>query len=237
MERPSPIVNVKFLGIHIDNKLTFEPHVRSLWKKASQKLNAFARIACSLTFDQRKVLNTFITSQFSYAPVVCMFYNRKLNNHINRIHERALRIVHQDHNSTFEELLAKDGFFKIHDRNLQRFLIEIFKVKKKLATEITNEVFDIIESPYLLRNELWYKSRNILTVRYGIETVAFNKTSCFSSARGSGAIEYNSRLWSYMPSELNESTCFFIRKFLYENEPQKPKNLKKMLRKSPATDA
>ena len=30
---------------------------------------------------------------------------------------------------------------------------------------------------------------------------------------------------------------FFIRKFLYENEPQKPKNLKKMLRKSPATDA
>ena len=121
--------------------------------------------------------------------------------------------------------------------NLQRFLIEIFKVKKKLATEITNEVFDIIESPYLLRNELWYKSRNILTVRYGIETVAFNKTSCFSSARGSGAIEYNSRLWSYMPSELNESTCFFIRKFLYENEPQKPKNLKKMLRKSPATDA
>ena len=83
-----------------------------------------------------------------------MFYNRKLNNHINRTHERALRIVHQDHNSTFEELLAKDGFFKIHDRNLQRFLIEIFKVKKKLATEITNEVFDIIESPYLLRNEL-----------------------------------------------------------------------------------
>ena len=34
----------KLLSIHIDNKLIFEPHVRSLCKMASQKLNAFARI-------------------------------------------------------------------------------------------------------------------------------------------------------------------------------------------------
>ena len=109
----------KLLDIHIDNKLTFEPHVRSLCKKASQKLNAFARIACSLKFGQRKLLlNAFITSQFSYVPIVWMFHNRKLNSHINCIHERALRIVYRDHNSTFEALLAKDGSFKIHDRNL-----------------------------------------------------------------------------------------------------------------------
>ena len=76
----------KLLGIHIDNKLTFEPHVRSLCKKASQKLNAFARIACSLKFDQRKfLLNVFIISQFSYAPVVWIFCSRKLINHKNRI--------------------------------------------------------------------------------------------------------------------------------------------------------
>ena len=47
-------------------------------------------------------------------------------------HERALTIVYQDHNSTFNELLAKDGPFKIHDRNLQKLLTEIFKVKMKV---------------------------------------------------------------------------------------------------------
>ena len=116
-----PISNSKYeklLGIHIDSKLTFEPHVRFICKKASQKLNAFARIAFSLKFDQIKLLlNAFITSQLSYAPVVWKFHNRKLNNHINHIHERALRIASQDYNPTFEELLAKDGFFKIHDSN------------------------------------------------------------------------------------------------------------------------
>ena len=83
-----------------------------------------------------------------------MFHNRKLNNHINHIHEKALRIAYQDHNSTFNELLAKDGSFKIHDRNLQKLLIEIFKVKMKLAPEIMNEVFDFKKCRYPLRNEL-----------------------------------------------------------------------------------
>ena len=74
-----------------------------------------------------------------------MFHNRKLNNHINRIHESVLRIAYQDHNSTFNELFAKDGSFRIHDRNLQKLLIKIFKVKMKLAPEIINEVFGFIE--------------------------------------------------------------------------------------------
>ena len=53
----------KLLGIHIDNKLAFDPHVGPLCKKAGQKLDALARIACSLKLEQRKLLlNVFITS-------------------------------------------------------------------------------------------------------------------------------------------------------------------------------
>ena len=91
-----------------------------------------------------------------------MFHNRKLNNYINRIHERALRIVYQDHNSMFDELLAEGGSFKVHDRNLKKLLIEIFKVKMKLAPETMNEVLSITECLYPLDitecpNELRFK--------------------------------------------------------------------------------
>ena len=65
----------KLLSVRIDNKLTFEPHVRSLCKKASQELNAFSRIACSLKFKQKKTLNVLITSNISYASLVWMFHN------------------------------------------------------------------------------------------------------------------------------------------------------------------
>ena len=60
----------------------------------------------------------------------------------------------------------------------------------KLALEMMSEVFDIIETPYPLRNELRINSRNMHTVRYGIETAAF----------------VGSRIWSCVASEQKEST-------------------------------
>ena len=44
----------KFLGIKIDNKLTFEEHVEGLCEKASQKVSAAARILSLMRFEQRQ---------------------------------------------------------------------------------------------------------------------------------------------------------------------------------------
>ena len=56
-----------------------------------------------------------------------MFHSRRTNNKINRLHERALRIVYDDDISTFHQLLAMDKSFCIHHQNIQIFLIEIYK--------------------------------------------------------------------------------------------------------------
>ena len=71
----------------------------------------------------------------------------------------------------FDELLVKDGSYKIRDRNLQQLLIEILELKMKLAPEFMNEVFDNLECAQTLR--MRFKSRNILTVRCRIEIAAF----------------------------------------------------------------
>ena len=118
-------------------------------------------------------MNAFITSEFSYAPVVWMSHSRKQNHLKNRIHERALRVVYKDYNSSFDELLEKDNSYKIHDRNLQKLITETFKVKMNLSPEIMKEVFGIVEGPHVLRNELKLKSRKIHSVKYGIEAAYF----------------------------------------------------------------
>ena len=69
---------------------------------------------------KRSIVNAFILSKFSYFPLVWMFHSRKLNHRIYEIHERALRIVCNDHQCTFEELLERDNSFTIHERNLQK---------------------------------------------------------------------------------------------------------------------
>ena len=56
----------KLLGIKFDSSLSFKGRITSLCKKASQKLNALARIVNYMDFPKTKVLmKAFITSQFS----------------------------------------------------------------------------------------------------------------------------------------------------------------------------
>ena len=82
----------RLLGVKLDSNLSFENHVTSLCKKASQKLHALGRIShCMDLTKLRKLMKAFITSQFSYCPLIWMFHSRNLNNKINRTRERALR--------------------------------------------------------------------------------------------------------------------------------------------------
>ena len=133
---------VKLLGIHIDSKLTFSNHMNTICKKASQKLNALSRLCAILPFYLRKMLmQAFFDSQFSYCPLVWMFHSRQINTRINGLHHRALRMIYHDENSSFEELLRKDGSVTIHHRNLQFLATEMFKVTKGIGPAFMGEIF------------------------------------------------------------------------------------------------
>ena len=97
-----------------------------------------------MNLSKRKALmKTFAISHFNYCSLVSMFHSRKLNHHINSIHERALRVKYQDYHSTFLQLLQKDSSVTIHQRNLQILAAEIFKAKNDLSAEIRKEVFEL----------------------------------------------------------------------------------------------
>ena len=199
----------KLLGVKIDHELNFNEHVSSLCKKASQKLNALSQIASSMTFDQRRlILNSFITSHFSYCLIVWMFHSRKLNERINHIHEMVLRIVYKDFNLSFQELLIENNSLNIHHRNLHKLVTEIFKVENGLSPELMNDVFDFIEKPYSLRTTSPFRSRKIRTTKYGIKIPSY----------------LGHKLWSLVPNEYKtvESLADFkskIKTWVPENCP------------------
>lgn len=134
--------NEKLLGITIDRDLKFNQHISNICKKAGRKLTALGRLSKLISLEKRKSLfNAFITSQFAYCPLTWMFHDRSLNDKINHIHERALRIVYKDDQSTFSELLKKDNSVTIHHKNLQIIAIELYKFKKDLSPDIMNGIF------------------------------------------------------------------------------------------------
>ena len=119
--------NEKLLGILFNNKFDFDKHVTSLCMKASQMLNDLERVAHYMNVAHRRlIMNAFIFSQFGYCPLAWVFYSRKLNNHINNVHERALRIVYRDYESTFQQLLKQNKSVLIHQRNVKILATDIF---------------------------------------------------------------------------------------------------------------
>ena len=133
-----------------------------------------------------------------------MFYSRCTNNKINRLHERALRIVNYDDVSTFEQLLAMDESFCIHHRNIQGLVIEIYEALHDISGNSLKELFVKRESTISLRSkpELVIPSVN-------------------SILKGKNSLRYfGSVIWNSLPIEIREDHS--ISSFVTKTKQWKP---------------
>ena len=158
-----------------------------------------------MTLEHRKkVMNAFILSQFGYCPLVWMFHSRKLNNRINNLHERALRIVYQDSKSTFEELLIKNESFTIHIRNIQSLAIELYKIWYGLSPKIMNMVFPLNTSSSY-PGESDFVTRNVKKVSHGTETLA----------------HLGPKIWSLVPADMKKFSLSIYTKKIRKWKPNR----------------
>ena len=129
----------------IGYKLNFEEHLSKVCDKTSQKLKALARISSY-------IMRAFISSQFGYCPLLWFFCSRKINNRVNRMQERALRIVYKDYVSAFAQLLEKDSLFQ--------FTLEIRKFLQSRFLRQLNQLTAYVEILFFKAAE--YKPNDIL---------------------------------------------------------------------------
>ena len=135
-------------------------------------------------------MNAYFLSQFGYCPIVWMNHRRKLNNRINGVHERALRLVYGEYRSSFEELLEKDNSVTIHQRNLQTLALEVFKVKIDIVPDIRKTLFQVKHPHCSLRNDTSIQRRNIKITLYGSGTLR----------------NLASQIWNLVPKEIQNCT-------------------------------
>ena len=114
-----------------------------------------------------------------------------MNDKINCLHERSLRIVCSDQSSTFEELIERDKTFSVHHKNIQSLAFEIYKFVNDLSPEKMNSVFNLKENNrYNLRNVYELYSRSPRTVKYGTEAILYLAPKIWSSDR---------KIWCFRP--------------------------------------
>ena len=124
-----------------------------------------------------------------------MCHSRGLSNRINNLHERALRIVHQDKKSDFETLLKNDKSVTIHMRNLHYLVTEIYKDKNNISPEIMRDIFHFQENEnYNSRSGTHLASRSMKTTLFGKETVS----------------NLGAKIWSLLPEEPKNSSLLQV---------------------------
>ena len=118
-------------------------------------------------------MKTFIQSQFNYCSLTWMFHSRILNNKINKLHERTLRLVYKNENLTFQDLLELGNSVTLHQKKLQKLATEMYKAKNNLPPRPMQDLFNAQVITHDLRNKRYWDIPQTRKVCYGIELVRY----------------------------------------------------------------
>ena len=166
--------------------------MKSLCSKANNKLRALARDTPCMNVEKKKILmNSFFNVQFNYCPLIWMLHSRGNSNIIRNLHKRYHRVMYNDKNSSYKELLTKNGSVSIHHGNMQAFETKFYKIKNGLSPELFTEIFACeTESHYNLGRCNDFRIPSIRTVYHGSENISF----------------LGPKIWNILPDEIKLQT-------------------------------
>ena len=135
------------------------------YETSAGQLNARTRLGLFLGFEEKRVLiNSFMYANFNYYPLVWHFCSSKSLNKIENIQKRALRYLHNDCISDYDNL-KKSEQCTVEVKRLGILALEIFKVINKQSPSFMKELFNMRKGTYKRKNDRTIPARK--TVTYG----------------------------------------------------------------------
>lgn len=153
------VSNIKYLGILLDNKLTFKENINYLCKKVAKKISFLARLAKNLTLIAKiNVYKTVIAPHFEYCASILFLSNEELFLKMQKLQNKAMRIILKCNKYTSVEwMLHTLQWMNVRQRIYTKTLNLIFQIKnKKLPEYLCNLVIsnaDVHNYPVRNRND------------------------------------------------------------------------------------
>jgi hypothetical protein len=154
---------MKVLGVHFDDKLTWEYHIRQLVKKANSKLSVLRRIKKYFNTAQfLRILTAQFFSIIYYGSPVWLSSTTKayLWKLINSIHYKALRIAVSDHKNTINREKLDSLCQRAPPRQWSKYAISNLVIKALTCNEPQGIVNFLKETLYTERRSQMSKFYN-----------------------------------------------------------------------------
>ena len=178
---------VKMLGLHIDDKLHFEKQISSICSRASNHIHALNGVSKFLNEEVKiKLYNTFVLSNFLYCCTVWHFCSNKCTYKMEKIHKRALRVVFNDYESSYMELLKKANRHPLYVSRMKTIGVEMNKCRHQLNPTFVSNMFSVPERMYNLRRGSQFVQPNVNTTTFGLNTLRYE----------------GARIWNMIPEHI-----------------------------------
>ena len=161
---------ITLLGIKTDWKLQFN----MLYDRANSKVGAIFRLRKKLTTDQKIILyNSFISSQFGYCTNIWAFHGKTVEKRINSIQKRSLRAIYDEFNLDLPQLLQKGNHVTVHQNNIRKLIMKVYKCINNESPEILDEIFHRKTTYHNLRLNNLLILPNTNTITYGTHSFEY----------------------------------------------------------------
>ena len=184
---------VKLLGIEIDVLIKFDAQISIICKKVARQLNVLQRL-CKFLNDHTRltVFKSFIKSNFNFCPVVWHFCSQTNTEKLEKLQYRALRIVYNDYQASYDELLKRVNTTTLHLGRMQSIALETFKCLNGIAPEYIRDLVKFKDNKYNFRYENMLQVPTVRTSRYGKNSFRFEAA----------------RVWNSLPNEIRCAKSF-----------------------------
>ena len=165
--------SMKLLGVSINDRLNFTERIKNVSTKASQRVGVIFRLHNLIPTETTLLLyKTAILPHLIHCDTVWHFFKASDKRKLERVQERALRAVYWDKNSSYNELLQHAKLQTLNNRRLQNIAIMMFKVKRNMSPKYINDLFQIPNKRYDLRNA-YFTIPSFNMVRYGKHSLRY----------------------------------------------------------------
>ena len=200
------VTEQKILGVLIDSKLNWKPHIETLERSLSSKLGLLHRVSYFLPVSKLQLIcNAIIQSRFDYGITLwgscCKTYLCTLQ----RMQNRCARIVSKnfDFNVSVSLLIKNLGWMNIHNRFLYFVGIIMFKYVNSLLPANLANMFNLV------RNTHHYSTRSSSSNDIALplpRTQMFKRMLLFNGPK----------VWNSIPDNIRSSTNLVCFKAMYK---------------------
>ena len=160
--------SIKYLGVNIDQRLSFSTHVSSIVKTVSAKINLLSRLRYKINKWSAEIIYTsMIKPHFEYCSTILYLCKDSDIQKLQVLQNRAMRIILKCHKRTHKtEMRNKLNWLSVEQTIMLNVLCLIFKIKNKLMPNYLNVNLSYVSDVYSnmsLRNSSNFRPQQYLS--------------------------------------------------------------------------